>query len=362
MTRATRATIDLNALRHNLDIARQAAPRSKQLAVIKANAYGHGMLTVAKALEQADGLAVACVDEAVQLRDGGINQPLVILEGFFDRQELELCRRFDLIPMLHQLEQLDMLEAEQGDPLTVWLKVDTGMHRLGITPEQCQQAWQRLCSCRSVKRDGMVLVSHLANADDRADDTTLQQFGLFQQLCQQMMASGVSLSCSLANSGGLLGWPQTQLDWVRPGIMLYGISPFQQQRGRDHDLQPVMTLRSRLIAINEHRRGEGIGYGGSWCCPENMPVGVVAIGYGDGYPRHADHGTPLLVNGQRAPLIGRVSMDMLTVDLRGLRNVKVGDEVILWGPGLPAEEVAEHSGTIAYDLLCGVNPRVAVEY
>ena len=362
MTRATRATIDLSALRHNLSIAKQAAPHSKHLAVIKANAYGHGMLPVAKALDQADALAVACVDEAVQLRDAGITRSLLILEGFYDQQELEVCRHYQLIPVIHQMEQLDLLEAERSDPIAVWLKVDTGMHRLGIRSEQASQAWRRMQACRAIDLQNSVVMSHLANADDVNDTKSEQQYQLFQQVLNQISPTDVTVQASLANSGGLLGWPQMHMDWVRPGIMLYGISPFENKTAQDHNLRAVMTLRSRLIAVNQHKKGDTIGYGGSWTCPEDMSVGVVAIGYGDGYPRHAKPGTPVLINGQRVPLIGRVSMDMITVDLRGLHNVHLGDDVVLWGEGLPAEVVAKHADTIAYDLLCGVNPRVAVTY
>ncbi len=362
MTRVTRASINLTALRHNLTMAKQAAPDTKHMAVIKANAYGHGMLPVAKALEQADALAVACVDEAVQLREAGINKPLTILEGFIDSQELAICRRYQLTPVVHQLEQISLLEAERAESLAIWLKIDTGMHRLGISPEQASQAWRRLQECRSVDASKIGLMSHLANADDRADGKTEQQYQVFDRVRHQFADSDTAPIASLANSAGILGWKQTHFDWVRPGIMLYGISPLLNHQGADHGLQPVMTLKSCLIAINTHKRGEAIGYGGSWSCPEDMSIGVVAIGYGDGYPRHAAAGTPVLINGQRATLIGRVSMDMMTVDLRGLQNIKLGDEVILWGEGLATEEVAQHAGTIAYDLVCGINPRVAVQY
>lgn len=362
MTRATRASIHLPALRHNLSIAKQAAPHAKHLAVIKANAYGHGLLPVARALDQADALAVACVDEAVQLREAGIQQPLVILEGFCDHTELETCRRYMLIPVVHQLEQLERLEAERSEPLAVWLKVDTGMHRLGIRPEQVQPTWRRLLESRAVDSHQSGLMSHLANADDLDDVKTIDQQQRFAQVLEQVKTATGFPIASLANSAGVLGWPQTHFDWVRPGIMLYGVSPFLGKIGADHQLQPVMTLKSRLLAINFHKRGDPVGYSGTWQCPEDMPVGVVAIGYGDGYPRHAETGTPLLVGGQRTTLVGRVSMDMLTVDLRGLRDISIGDEVVLWGEGLAVEEVARYSGTIGYDLLCGVNPRVAVDY
>ena len=362
MTRATRATINLDALRHNLSVAKQAAPKSQHLAVIKANAYGHGIVPVAKALTEADALAVACVDEAVQLRDAGITKTIVILEGFINLHELEVCHRYQLCPVIHQTEQIALLETECGDPLAVWFKVDTGMHRLGFSTEQVGQAWRRLSECRGVDYVNSVLMSHLANADDLTDTKTEQHYEIFSQLNHQLKTQTGTPITSLANSGGLLGWPLTHMDWVRPGIMLYGISPFQNKTGADNDLRAVMTMKSRLIAINQHKCGDTIGYGGSWTCPEDMAVGVVAIGYGDGYPRHAKSGTPVLINGQRATLVGRVSMDMITLDLRDIQNVALGDEVILWGEGLAAEEVAKYSDTIAYDLLCGVNPRVSVSY
>lgn len=355
MTRATRAIINLRALQHNLSIARQHAPGSRQMAIIKANGYGHGMIEVAHALPDADAFGVACLDEAIALREAGIPQPVVLLEGFVNADDLRLIDGFQLQPVIHHVSQVEMLEQSAGPPLTVWLKVDTGMHRLGIPPQQAPEILSRLLHCPRVGE--VQLMTHLANADDRDDDFTLEQIRRFQTL-DNLTVDGRSI----ANSAGLLGWAQSESDWARPGIMLYGVSPFLNSRGEQHDLRPVMSLRSQLIAINRHATGEPVGYGGSWRCPEVMPVGVVAIGYGDGYPRHVPNGTPVLLNGRRVPIVGRVSMDMLCLDLREQPKTRIGDEVILWGDGLPVEEIAEAAGTIAYELLCKVTARVDFEY
>lgn len=365
MTRAARAVIDLAALRHNYHQARIADPGAKQYAVIKANAYGHGMVPVAQALPEADGFAVASVDEALELRGAGIQQPILLLEGFFQDDELKTILQHNLDIVLHHSSQLTALEQatkhfELENPasksLRAWLKVDTGMHRLGFAPEEVEAAWQRLKACSLVDND-ICLMTHLANADDLEDDATRRQLELFAAILPDTNATR-----SIANSAGILGWPESQSDIDRPGIMLYGASPFLHETGEVRGLQPVMTLKSELIAINHCRQGDALGYGGSWICPQDMPVGVVGLGYGDGYPRHAPSGTPLLVNGQRAPLVGRISMDMISVDLRELPEARVGDPVVLWGPGLPAEEIAQAAGTIAYELFCNIAPRVPREY
>lgn len=355
--RATQVVIDLAALRHNLARARAAAPGSRVLAAIKANGYGHGMLRVARALEQADGFGVACLAEAMQLREAGIRQPIVLLEGFFGADELEAIARHHFIPAIHDTAQLEWLEqAVLPAPIAVWLKVDSGMHRLGFPLARAQQAWQRLAACRNVSTV-VGCMTHLANADNLNDDFTARQLADFRQY-----TAGLPGERSIANSAALLGWPESHAEWVRPGIMLYGVSPLLGGRGGQHDLKPVMTLRSELIAVNHLKRGEAVGYGGAFVCPEDMAVGVVAAGYGDGYPHHIPNGVPVLVNGRRVPLVGRVSMDMLTVDLRSQPEARPGDPVVLWGEGLPVEEIAEYAGSIPYELLCRVMPRVdAVE-
>ncbi|MEJ2567149.1 MAG: alanine racemase [Gammaproteobacteria bacterium] len=352
MTRPAQAILDLPALRHNLTRVRQLAPGRHSMPVIKANAYGHGMVKTARALQDSDAFAVACLDEALILREAGIAQPLVLLEGFFEAAELPLLSRHRLTAVVHHEEQVAMLERTRFDaPLPVWLKVDTGMHRLGLAPDKVAEAWRRLNACASLQVVGFM--THLANADYRDDPLTLQQVKRFNQAVEPFPGQR-----SIANSAAILTWPQTHGDWVRPGIMLYGVSPFADSVGEIHGLKPALSLCSRLMAVNHFKRGDRIGYGGAWECPEDMPVGVVAIGYGDGYPRHAKSGTPVLVNNQRVPLIGRVSMDMICVDLRSQRRARCGDPVCLWGAALPVEEVARYAGTIPYELLCRITSRV----
>lgn len=347
------ARIDLSALRHNLQRVREAAPASRIFAVIKANAYGHGMLRVARALADADALAVARVEEAVALREAGVSKDLLVLEGCIDRDELELALVHRLQVAVQGRGQLEMISRHpDAGSLACWLKVDSGMHRLGFQIGDVPAALERL-QTSGVMSDRVRLITHLANGDDLDDPKTASQLSLFRPLVERYQAES-----SIGNSAGILGWPDTRSDWIRPGIMLYGSSPFLNGRPEQHDLRPVMTFESRLIARNLYARGTPIGYGGTWICPEEMPVGVVAVGYGDGYPRHAPSGTPLLLNGRRVPLIGRVSMDMVSVDLRSQPDARVGDPVTLWGEGLPAEEIAELSGTITYELFCGVTGRV----
>jgi alanine racemase len=353
MSRAATAVIDLGALHHNLQRVRDAAPGKRVLAVVKADGYGHGLLRVARALADADAYAVACIEEAMALREEGVGKPVVLLEGCFDAEELALASRHAFEVVVHHESQLEILErARLVRPVRAWLKIDTGMHRLGFAPQAALAAWQRLTACESVSpRIG--LFTHLANADVRGDGCTPRQLAVFRAALPQDAGE-----VSIANSAAVLGWPEAHADWVRPGIMLYGASPFVERRGADDGLRPVMTLSTRLIAVNRCRRGDALGYGGTWTCPEDMPVGVAAIGYGDGYPRHAASGTPVLVNGRRVPLVGRVCMDMILLDLRAAPHARVGDPVVCWGEGLPVEEIAQHASTIAYTLLCGITRRV----
>lgn len=352
MTPAVEAHIDLAALRHNLDRVRGAAPGRRIMAIIKANAYGHGMSRVAECLNDVDAFAVARLEEALQLRQAGISTPIVLLEGFLEANELSDITANHLQIVIHHEYQVQVLErTRSAKPVIAWLKIDTGMHRLGVRIEQAADLWQRLQRCSAVGE--LRVMTHLASADDRSCEQTEQQLDTFRQAI-----GGMEGAISIANSAGILGWPRSHGDWVRPGIMLYGVSPFMAGKGEEEGLQPVMTLRSRLIAINQARKGDAVGYGASWVCPEDMWVGVVACGYGDGYPRHAVPGTPVLVNNVRVPLIGRVSMDMICVDLRQQPRADVGDPVVLWGKGLPVEEVALRASTIPYELLCGVTGRV----
>ncbi len=357
--RATRVSIDLGALRHNLGVVRAQAPQSRVMAAIKANGYGHGLLETARTLTAAgvDALGVACIDEALQLREAGIDTPLTLLEGFFHADEIPLLLEQRLEPLLHQRWQLEALAAYLpqydfgGERLPVWLKLDTGMHRLGYPAGWARELQAQVAANPMLELRGFM--THLACADERGSPATAAQLKLFAEVTEEMPGER-----AIANSAGVLAWPESHADWVRPGIMLYGVSPFAASVGADHGLKPVMGLSSRLIAVNRLKAGEAVGYGATWRAPEAMPVGVVAVGYGDGYPRHAPSGTPVLVNGLEAPLIGRVSMDMITVDLRGQPEASIGAPVELWGPNLPIERVAEAAGTIGYELLCQVTARV----
>ncbi len=357
MSVVPRAVIDHAALRHNLRRVRHYAPHSRVLAVIKANAYGHGMVEVAGSLGEADGFAVARLEEAVRLREAGVRKPILILGGVQTGAELALAHHQECDLVVHHLAQIELLERERlTGAVRVWLKVDTGMHRLGILPDEVPAALARLLDSGALAGPPR-LMTHLGNADVLGDPLAERQCAALRRL-----AGPETGELSIGNSAGLIACPASRSDWVRPGIMLYGASPFSEGAAADQGLQPVMTLRARLIALRRCRRGDAVGYGGTYVCPEDMPVGVVGIGYGDGYPRHAPSGTPALVGGVRVPLIGRVSMDLITLDLRGLPGARLGDAVTLWGEGLPVEEVARAAGTIAYELLCRVSPRVAVEH
>jgi len=351
MSRPARALINTAALTHNLDIVRQLAPDSQVMAVIKANAYGHGLVTTAAALSAANEFGVASIDEALVLREAGINSQITALEGFFGSEEISLFVSHQITAVIHSDWQVQALEhTSQPGRIKLWLKVDTGMNRLGIKPADFDSVMERLSGCESVSEIG--LLSHLACADDTDSDVTGVQIQNFKRLTNRC-----DIPCSLANSAGIAAWPESHGDIVRPGIMLYGSSPLSEKTAAELGLKAVMSAQSKLIAINQQQAGDAIGYGGDWRCPENMPVGVVAFGYGDGYPRHAPSGTPVIVNGTRVPLIGRVSMDMITIDLRNVKAT-VGDEVELWGSNLSIDEVARCAGTISYELMCNVTERV----
>jgi len=352
--RPARAVIDLQALRHNYQLARETTG-AKALAVIKADAYGHGAVRVAQALEaQADGFAVACIEEALELRQAGIAAPVLLLEGFFEAAELALIVEHDFWCVVHSLWQLEAIEQTAvGKPLNIWLKMDSGMHRVGIRPEDFQMAYQRLVA--SGKVANVVLMSHFARADELDSPRSDEQVAIFQAARQNLSAE-----ISLRNSPGVLGWPHIPSDWVRPGIMLYGASPFEQSQAVADRLQPVMTLETKVICVQEIGAGEPVGYGGGFVADRNMRVGVVAMGYADGYPRQAPTATPVMIDGQRSQLIGRVSMDMLCVDLSHLPGAGLGSRVELWGKHVLASEVAASAGTIPYQIFCNLKrvPRV----
>ncbi len=355
MTRPSRVVIDKQALRHNLKRIKQLAPKSRVMAIIKADAYGHGIVRVAETLAEADAFGVACLEEAEQLRDAGITNAIVLLEGPHKAKDLPDIARLELDVVIHNQHQVDMLEkASMPNMLQGWLKIDTGMHRLGFPPTEFPDVLKRLQTCKSIK-PGIRLMTHLATANETQHPLTDKQLSAFNELCQH-----IELEKTIANSAAVLNLPQAHADWVRPGLMLYGVSPMVDGMSVDHDLKPVMTLESEIIAIQHLQAGEPVGYGATWSCPEDMPVGIIAAGYGDGFPRHARSGTPVLVNDVRCALVGRASMDMMTIDLRNQRDARIGDRVVLWGDNLPIEEVAQHAGTIPYELLCGVHKRLSV--
>lgn len=356
MPRPTLATIHLDALRHNLQQMRVRAPRSRVMAMVKADGYGHGLERVAMALRQADAFGIASLSEAQRLRAAGITQPILLLPGFNDPRDLPRLRQLAVDSVIHHASQIDMLEQDHGAPIRCWLKLDTGMHRLGFAPPDVRQAHARLSALANVA-DDIVLMNHFASSDEPGDSAgggqTREQLRRFAEA-----TAGLAGARSLANSAAVLGWPQAHADWIRPGGALYGMSLVRGSTGADYDLRPAMTLSSQLIAINNVAAGERVGYSATWQCPQDMPVGVVAIGYGDGYPRAVPSGAPVLVDGWPAQVIGRVSMDLMTVDLRSIAGARVGTPVTLWGAGLPVETLAAAAGTIGYELTCSITRRV----
>ncbi|WP_019410316.1 alanine racemase [Pseudomonas psychrophila] len=346
--RPARALIDLQALRHNYQLAREVTG-AKALAVIKADAYGHGAVRCAQALEaDADGFAVACIEEALELRAAGIRAPVLLLEGFFEADELPLIVEHDLWCVVHSLWQLDAIEqAKLAKPIHVWLKLDTGMHRVGLHPSEYKTAYQRLQASGNVAK--IVLMSHFARADELDCLRSVEQVAVFLAA-----RDNLSADVSLRNSPAILGWPSVPSDWVRPGLMLYGASPFEEDQALAARLQPVMTLESKVICVRELPAGEPVGYGAKFVTPKPMRIGVVAMGYADGYPRHAPTGTPVLVAGQRSQLLGRISMDMLCIDLTDVPQAGLGSTVELWGKNILASEIAAKAETIPYQIFCNL--------
>ena len=350
--RPIKAIISAAALRHNLGVVRRAAPRSRVFAVIKANAYGHGVTRAARAFEAADGIALLEIEAAVRLREGGYAKRLALLEGLFESSEVAVAARHDLAVVVHNHEQLRMLDAAPaGARLDVMLKINTGMNRLGFTPPDALVARELLKKHRAVKQ--LTLMTHFATADDARG--VAWQIQVFEQI-----AAGQQLERSIANSAAILRFPDTHADWVRPGIMLYGCTPFADVTAQELGLRPAMTLASEIISVQDLRGGDCIGYAGTFEATQTMRIGTVACGYADGYPRHAPTGTPVLVDGIRTRTLGRVSMDMLCVDLTPVPAARVGTAVELWGGALPADEVAAAAGTVSYELICALAPRVPV--
>ena len=363
MPRPIEARIDLAALRHNYLVAKRHAGAARAWAVVKANAYGHGLLRAAAALgEVADGFALLDLDEAIILREAGIRQPILLLEGFFAAADLEICATYGLSVVIHRLEQLQMLRhAALKVPLPIYLKLDSGMHRLGFSCEQIPAARRELTAlATAVAPAPVTLMTHFAEANTVGGECCINwQLERFARMLADW-PEATSLPISVANSAAILRYPQTAYAWVRPGIMLYGGSPFADQEAESLGLKPVMTLHSNILAVQEIGVGERVGYGGTFVAQRPTRVGVVACGYADGYPRHAPSGTPILVAGEQTQTLGRVSMDMLACDLTDLPGTGVGSPVVLWGQGLPADAVAAAAQTISYELFCALARRVPV--
>jgi alanine racemase len=352
MSRNTIARINLSAARHNLARIRSLAPQSKVCCVVKADAYGHGLARICEVLSEAEVLAVATTGEAAMCRKHGWLGRLLLLEGPSNVAEFEEMVALNAETVVHHETQLQLLRHRKKDvSRALWLKIDTGMHRLGFPAADARAVYAELEKLRS--KQATILMTHFACADDVANPMTLLQMQRFDEA-----TTGLPGSCSLANSAGMLNFPHSQREYVRPGIMLYGISPCRRKSADQIGLKPVMTLQCELIAINNVGAGETIGYGAAYTCREPKRIGIAAIGYGDGYPRHARNGTPVLVNGRMASIAGHVSMDMIAIDLSGHQDARVGDTATLWGEGLPIEQVAQWADSIPYELICGVTARV----
>jgi len=352
MPRPIRATISAGALERNLLVAKAYAKGAKIWAVIKANAYGHGIERAARAFAAADGFAVLDFQEAARLRLAGVTKPILMLEGFFKAADIPLLHKYGLTPVIHNPEQVEMFKAApHPGELEVYLKVNSGMNRLGFASEGVRPAYNAIRMHPHVK--SVTLMTHFADADGAGG--VRDQLAWFRELTKDY-----AVPRSLANSAALIRFPETHADWVRPGIMLYGCSPFPERSAEELDLKPAMTLTSELIATQHLHAGERVGYGFSYEAMGEITIGVVACGYADGYPRHAPTGTPVLVNGKRTRVVGRVSMDMICVDISDIQEAYIGSPVTLWGEGLPADEVAAACGTVSYELLCALSARVPV--
>jgi alanine racemase len=355
MHNTVRARIDLAALRHNLALVRQLCPDSRVLAMVKADAYGHGLVPVAKTLRDADGFAVARLDEALQLRRAGIGRRILLLGTLLDRDDLALCSAHDIDITAHDADTVQrIVDNAQRAPLRVWLKLDSGMHRLGLSPQEFAQADRLLRAAPGIRK--LLHLTHLSSADDLADGATDAQLATFTDAHR----TSAGIDSSIANSAAIIGRAGAGSAWVRPGIMLYGENPLAASHPLP--LRPVMTLSANVIALRELPSGAAIGYNGTWTTARPSVIAALGIGYGDGYPRHAPSGTPVWIGGRCAPLVGRVSMDTIMVDVTECERVAIGDEAQLWGPQLSASTVARHAGTISYELFTSVTARVPKIY
>lgn len=356
MKRAAYALVNLAHLKNNLATIRNVAKQSKITAVVKADAYGHGMLQVCNALSDADAFSVAYVNEAMELRESGIQKPLLALQGFRTEDDLKNAIEHDIQLVIHHHEQVKILKTIKSPTLKISIKIDTGMHRLGFdvvdVPAVLEQLQNSISSASKIS-----LMTHLACADELENEITVEQLKLFD-----VVASKFDFEQSIANSAGILAWPQSHRDWVRPGLVLYGINPVESATTVDElELKAVMSLHAPLISIKSCQKGEKIGYGGDFCCPRDMLIGIIAIGYADGYPRHLKSTPYVSLGAKHAPILGRVSMDMIAVDLAGI-DTQVGDIAELWGEAISVTDVAKHAETISYELLCAAGNAVTKQY
>lgn len=352
--------VDRKAILHNVEYLKTMVPDSEFIAIIKANAYSHGMGGIAELLhDKVDCFGVARVSEARALRQSGINTPIVVLEGFFPHDDIGFLIDFNLQITVHCKWQIDVLNTLLAEKqITAWFKLDTGMHRLGFNLDEALAEFYRLANCCAI-RHPINIISHFSSADELPSEQTLKQLELFNKFITSIEDKSLIGKCSIAASGGILAWPMSHYDAVRPGIALYGVSPFVAPIT---ELKPAMTFKSELIAIRQHKKGDAVGYGQIWSSPKDTQLGVVAMGYGDGYPRNIPANIPVLINGRRVPIVGRVSMDMIVIDLGNDGYDKPGDEVIFWGKDLPVEEIAAYTGISAYELLTRLTNRAKIHY
>ncbi|MDD3030613.1 MAG: alanine racemase [Alphaproteobacteria bacterium] len=354
MARKTLCTLSTDNLLNNLDVIKKHAPKAKITAMVKANAYGHGIRSVAKRLQGVvDSLGVAAIDEALALRQALVTTPITLIEGVFSPEELSIAADHNFSIVFNNNQQLYWLKnAKLSSKIHAWIKLNTGMGRLGFSPEEADNAWTFLHNCAGVHQP-IGIVSHLACADMPQHPLTTKQIATFRDF-----AAAHDGPKSFANSAAIFDLPEIHYDWIRPGIALYGASPFEDRSAASLGLKPVMTFQTRLITVQHFKRGDTIGYGATYTCPEDMPIGIAAVGYGDGYPRSMKQGTPVLVNDERCPLVGRICMDMAAIDLRSCADALPDDVVTLWGHGLPIEDLLPYTDHLSYDLLSGIMNRV----
>lgn len=353
--RALKATFNTKAFAYNLEQVRNLAPKSKIMAVLKANAYGHGLIEAARALSSADGFSILSLSEAIQLREYGFDQYLLLLEGFFSAYEVKVCSQMNIGAVIHNNHQIDFInQTKPKNPINIHLKINTGMNRLGFPPSEIKSLIKSLEGNPYI--GNIILMTHFANAD--VINGIEDQLALFNTVIDD------NYDRSVANSAAIIRFPETHMEWVRPGIMLYGASPFEGQSGKDIGLKPVMSLHSKIIAVQDLDKGQSVGYGSTFVANHKTRIGIVACGYADGYPRHAPSGTPIMVDGKKSRTLGRVSMDMLYVDLTHISSANINSDVELWGNNISVDEVAKDAKTVGYELLCRISSsiRVPMEY